>query len=870
MSLDSDQPKSSERERAVFVAREHRTAHLSRFLEEALGGQGQVVFVSGEAGSGKTMLIHEFARRAQEAHADLIVASGVCDVFTGVGDPYLPFRDVLNMLAGDVEGAWSAGTITRDHAQRLWQLMPETAATLVEVGSDLLDVFVLAKPLADRLATQSLAPEPTVPVVQAVLAQQRRNPGQSPDQGRLFEEYTEVILALSENRPLVLLLDDLHWADVSSISLLLHLARRIRSRRVLIVGAYRPEELALGPDGGLGGGPHPLEQVIGELKGRHGEIEVQLDQALRTEGRYFIDALLDADPDHLDEDFRQALFRHSRGHALFTVELLRDLQERGDLLLDAQGRWIEGPTLSWETLPARIEGVIEKRFNRLTPDLRGALSVASVEGERFTGEVVARVQAVDERRLVRQFSAELERRHRLVRALDIRRLGSQRLSRYRFRHSLFQQYLYNRLDDVERAMLHEDVGNVLEELYRGQPDEIGAIAGQLAWHFQAAGIADKAIDYRYQAGQEALRLSANLEAIEHFTQGLTLLATLPDSQERVERELALRVALAVPVTAVHGYTSSEAEQEYARAWDLCKRLGDTPQLFATLYGLWRYYALRSELTRSGMLADQLMDLAHTADDDDLLVEAERAAGVNLFHAGDLVSARQHLENGLALYEFDQHHRHAFVYGHDPAVTLLGYLSHTLWLLGYPDQALARVDELLALSQELSHPFSRGHALVWGAAHTYQFRREASLAFEQAEEGLLLASERGFPFWIAGAKILSGWGLAASGNPDDREPGIDRLQQGYAGWLALGTAAGNSYFLGLLADVYLQAGKIEAGLQVVAEALALAEQTGERWWEPELWRLRGELRQAQGAADDDVESDFQQALDLGTPTRGQVA
>ena len=499
---------------------------------------------------------------------------------------------------------------------------------------------------------------------------------------------------------------------------------------------------------------------------------------MRTEGRYFVDALLDANPNHLDEDFRQALFRHSRGHALFTVELLRDLQERGDLLLDAQGRWIEGPTLSWKTLPARIEGVIEKRVNRLTPELREALNVASVEGERFTGEVVARVQAVDERRLVRQFSAELERRHRLVRALDIRRLGSQRLSRYRFRHSLFQQYLYNRLDDVERAMLHEDVGNVLEALYRDQPEEMGAVAGQLAWHFQAAGIADKAIDYRYRAGQEALRLSANLEAIEHFTQGLTLLATLPDTQERVQRELALRVALAVPVTAVHGYTSSEAEQEYARAWDLCKLMGDTPQLFTALYGLWRYYVLRSELTRSGMLADQLMDLAHTAGDGDLLVEAERAVGVNLFHAGELISAREHLEAGLALYDFDQHHRHAFVYGHDPAVTLLGYLSHTLWLLGYPDQALARVDELLALSQELLHPFSRGHALVWGAAHTHQFRREASLAFERAEEGLLLASERGFPFWVAGAQILSGWGLAADDQSNDRVTGIDRLQQGY--------------------------------------------------------------------------------------------
>ena len=549
-----------------------------------------MIFVSGEAGSGKTMLLHEFVRRAQAAHNDLVVASGICDVFTGVGDPYLPFRDVLNMLAGDIEGAWSAGTITRDHARRLWQLMPKTADTLLAVGSDLLDVFVLAKPLADRLAMQGAATET---VVQAVHAQRQHNLGQGPDQGRLFEEYTEVMRTLSEHRPLVLLLDDLHWADISSISLLLHLARRIRNQRVLIVGAYRPEEFALGLHGGPQDHPHPLEQVIGELKGRHGEIEIHLDQALRTEGRYFVDALLDADPNRLDEDFRQSLFRHSRGHALFTVELLRDLQERGDLLQDAQGRWVEGPTLSWETLPARIEGVIEKRISRLPTELREALTVASVEGERFTSEVVARVQTIDERWLIRRFSTELEKRHHLVRALDVRHLGSQRFSRYRFRHSLFQQYLYNQLDDVERAMLHEEVGNVLEALHQNQPDEIGQVAGQLAWHFQEAGIAAKAIDYRYQAGQEALRVSANLEAIEHFAQGLSMLVSLPDTQERAQRELALRVALAVPVTAVHGYTSQEAEKEYARAWDLCKQVGDTPQLFTALYGLWRYYALRA-------------------------------------------------------------------------------------------------------------------------------------------------------------------------------------------------------------------------------------------------------------------------------------
>ena len=242
-----------------------------------------------------------------------------------------------------------------------------------------------------------------------------------------------------------------------------------------------------------------------------------------------------------------------------------------------------------------------------------------------------------------------------------------------------------------------------------------------------------------------------------------------------------------------------------------------------------------------------------------MVEAERAFGVDLFHAGELTAARDHLESGLALYEFDQHHRHAFVYGHDPAISLLGYLSHTLWLLGYPDQALARTEELLTLSQRLSHPFSHGHALVWGAAQTHQFRREARLALERAEAGLALATERGFPFWVAGAQILSGWGLAVGPHSVEREQGIDRLRQGYAGWRAMGTAAGASYFLGLLADVYLQAGMLDAGLQAVADAFALIDRTDERWWEAELWRLQGELRQAQDPTNDAVESDFLEAL-----------
>ncbi|NIP16737.1 MAG: AAA family ATPase, partial [Xanthomonadales bacterium] len=231
------------------------------------------------------------------------------------------------------------------------------------------------------------------------------------EQSRIFEQYTKVLNALAAKRPLMLVVDDLQWADVSSVSLLFHLGRRMGQSRILIIGTYRPEDVALG----RAGEPHPLEGVASEFKRYFGDIWVDLSQAAGTEGRQFVDALLDTEPNQLGEAFRQELWQRTEGHALFTVELLRDMRERADLVRDEEGQWIEGPALDWGALPARVEGVIEKRIGRLEAELREVLTVASVEGEGFTAQVVARVQEIRERQLLRELSRELEKRHRLVR-----------------------------------------------------------------------------------------------------------------------------------------------------------------------------------------------------------------------------------------------------------------------------------------------------------------------------------------------------------------------------------------------------------------------------------------------------------------------
>ena len=752
------------RPREPFVGRDPQLRRLDRFLEAALAGQGQVAFVSGEAGWGKTRLLAEFSHRAQEEHGDLIVASGVCTAVTETGDPYLPFREILRMLTADVEQAWAAGHVTQPHALRLWQSFPLVIRALVRHGPQLIDTFVPARSLLRRAAAhESVEPDRLKQLQRAIVRTQARRQAAGVDQEGIFDQVTEVLLAVAQDQPLLLTLDDLHWADSSSIGLLFHLSRQIADSRILVLSAYRPEDISLGRQAGQ----RPLASVLAELKRVFGNVWVELDQG---EGRRFVDALLDSEPNRLGQAFRARLAQYTKGHPLFTVEMLRDMEEQGYLYQDEDGRWVESPAITWDTLPRRVEGVIERRVSRLDAELRGALVTASVEGEEFTAEVVARVRRTGENKMVALLSQELAREHHLVGARGVRQLGEKRISRYRFGHNLFQKYLYDGLDPVERVYLHEGVGHALEELYQGQT---GEVALELARHFQKAGRPDKTVAYLEQAGDAAARVYANVEAIAHYRQALDLARQIGakakdvtslcmhlgralelDSQfapalavyEEMQRlagqygdrsmelaSLRAQVTIQAVPTAIHNPAQAQVLGE--RALDLARDLSDPAAESQILWSLALAYFFDHDLERAIECGERSLALAREQDLREQMAQTLNDLGsFPHMYSGQIKSAIEALREAEQLWrEMDNLPMLA---------DSLASLATAHLFAGEFAQAVSLAELAYEISQSIGNLWGQSYS-TWKVGLAHWERGDVSAAIATMEESIHLAEMANF-------------------------------------------------------------------------------------------------------------------------------
>jgi predicted ATPase/DNA-binding SARP family transcriptional activator len=470
----------------VFVAREREMARLAAHLGSAASGKGCVVFIVGEAGAGKTSLMAEFAARAQAENQILVAAAGSCQAVAGIADPFLPFREIVAMLTGGWQGPWLRGELPVRHARRLQEFAPRAREVFAALAPDLAGI---------------ITPAYTSP----------RNSARSLSQPQVFDLMAQALRALAKESPLLLLLDDLQWVDAASANLLFYLGRRLSNSAVMIVGAYRPSEIL------LPGANHSLAPVVQELARHRGDIEIDLDSQTPEEGRSFVDAFLDREANRLDATFREAVFRRTRGNPLFTVELLRVLQEQQAIQQDAHGAWRAVEDLSWDVLPARVEAAIARRFDRLPEKLRQMLKVASVEGESFSLEILAQLLSMDIRRMLHLFSHELDQRYRLIHEQGTARLGSATVTRYQFRHNLFQQYLYGRLSAAERRYWHARVAAALEEWGKEGLDDL---AGTLARHLLSAGDSVRAVPYLIRTGDVARRRVAIEEAAQFYQSAL--------------------------------------------------------------------------------------------------------------------------------------------------------------------------------------------------------------------------------------------------------------------------------------------------------------------------------------------------------------
>jgi predicted ATPase len=467
-------------------------------------------------------------------------------------------------------------------------------------------------------------------------------------------------------------------------------------------------------------------------------------------------------------------------------------------------------------------------------------------GRQFAYDLLHAVSQLDEATLQRELK-------RLADAELVYQRGLPPQAHYIFKHALIQDAAYESLLRSTRQQYHHRIAQVLEaqfpETTEGQPE-------LLARHYTEAGLTASAVAYWQQAGQQASDRSAHLEAVSHLTIGIELLKSLPETPAHTQQTLALHVALGAALQMAKGFAVPEAEHAYSRAYTLCQQVGETPELVSVLVGLWRFYAMRSQLHTAREIGETLLRLAHHADDPALAVLAHYTLGATWLYLGALPAARPHLEEGLARYTPDQHRALAFHMGLDPGVACRAYAAGTLWVLGYPEQALARLHEALALAHELSHPYSL--AWAWGlVAVVSQCHRDVLAVHEHAEAAVALATEQGSPHWAAQGTSLRGWALAMQGQGEE---GLAQVRQGIAALRATGAALTVPYLYTLLAEVSHHLGHPQDGLQALAEAHSLMEQHEERWWEAEVCRLRGILLlQQPGTPQAEAEVWLQRAL-----------
>jgi predicted ATPase len=768
----------------TLVGRDAELARLHALFEAATGGRRRLVFVTGEAGIGKTALLDTFLSRL-DAGDGVRIGHGQCVEQYGTGEAYLPVLEALARMARDPRG----DVIVR----ALRQYAPSWLAQLPALLTD-----------------QDLEPV------------RRRTQGTTRD--RMLRELAETLDVVSADVPLILVLEDLHWSDSATVDLLAMLARRRDPARVLILATYRPADLAVGP--------HPLKPVKQDLQAHGDADEVALDFLTELAvGQYLAGRFPSAS---FAPDLTRFLHRNTSGNPLFLVNVVDHLIARGHVR-DVDGRWeLSGPIDDIASdVPDTLWQLVEKQIDRLTPEEQAILAMASVAGAEFSA-ALATVEGMDAH-ATEACCAAMARRGQFLRAIGATEWPDGTVAgRYAFIHALYRKVLYARVSIGHQVGLHLRIGARLELAHGRQAAEI---AGELAMHFERGRDFERAVQYRRQAADNALRHHAYREAATHATRALEHLESIPETATptRTHEELSLWMALGTALLVTKGYGTSDAERAFTRAYELSRRMDDTPELAFALAGLFRFFFVRAKFDTAGELAQQVLRLAETRDPS-LLAVAHGLIGLPLVAIGDYVAARTHLAQSAALYDFERHGGIAPQHGDDPGVTSLAFLAVTEWFLGYPDRALERSRECLALAERIAMPFSVAFATSF-AAWVHVRRGEASSALARSDAAIALASEQGFGFLLAEASIFRGWALAEQGNV---EAGLEQMHHGLDLHRTGGARNGRSAHLALLAEAYGKAKRAEDGLRMVAEGLASNAETGERSYDAELYRVEGEL------------------------------
>jgi class 3 adenylate cyclase/tetratricopeptide (TPR) repeat protein len=794
-----------------FIGRDDELRLLMTRWERALQGEGQVVLISGEGGIGKSRLVQCF--RQQIAGKPYHWVEGMASPFFQ-NTPFYPVAGIFPELqAGYQKVSGHVSGIALQQGQRRPTGLFGTNRTNGHSGNGALSGKEGKKEQPERLA-QSQQLSLTRELALAVIAFNLSTPaGRSasplPERRRLLSTLVELAVCVAQVVPLVIAIEDLHWADPSTLELLQLLAEQGASTPLLLLCTARPEFRFQWPRQ-----THYTQVTLRPLSAYNARVIVQQVAVQRA----------------LTEETTRTVVKRTGGVPLFIEELTRAVIESGDV--EHAGREI----------PATLHDSLMARLDQLGA-ARGTLQLGAVLGIDFTYELLHAVTLLNEDELQRHLLA-------LTEAELLYGHGLAPDASYQFKHALIRDAAYEALLKSRRRELHTHVAQIIEERF---PEQAASHPEILAYHCTEAGLIAKAVRYWRKAGQKASERSANAEAIVHLTKGIELIGTLPPNADIKLEEIRLQTSLINPLIATKGYTAPEVERACTRARALCHELGDPPQLFTVFGGLFAVYHNSGKFRAASEIVAQMLSWAETMRDSRRLMWSYYSLGVNSEAQGKLPNARTYLERSLALHDAGQRGSYGFV--QDPNVTGSGLLAHVLHALGYPDQAIEKSQKALSDARELREPYTLAWAIDAIAA-LYVRRGEYLRGRELANELIAICTEHGFLPFSAEGHVWCGLALVQEGRGDE---GIARILQGLTTGV---TAIQHRLFELYLAIAYWQMDRAKEGLSIVESSLAQMSDQSEAYnTMPDLYRLKGELLLMQDAVEVEVEQFLQRAIEI---------
>jgi predicted ATPase len=685
--------------------------------------------------------------------------------------------------------------------------------------------------LEAALAQQSLPPDEAVPLYAELMSLSLPEGRYAPLDLSAKQKREQTFYALSgwlleeaERRPVLQVWEDMHWADPTTQEFLALYIEQSPTVSILNILTYRPD---FAP-------PWPMRSHM---------TPITLNRLERPE----VGAIIahQAGGKAVPVEVIEHIIGKSDGVPLFVEELTKTILQ-SDYLREEAERYTLIGSLDEVAIPATLQDSLMARLDRM-PRVRELAQLGAVLGREFAYEMLQALAEIEEPMLRDGLG-------QLVDAELLYQRGRAPRAKYIFKHALIQDAAYESLLKRTRQRHHRQVAALMEERF---PETVATHPELVAHHFTEAGDATHAVQYWRSAGERARRLSANLEAIAYLTKGIAMLHELPDDEERAREELALQASLGHANIVARGHGAAGAEAAYARALELCGQLGDVAELAPTLFGLWRYYVVARPLDETNDVARRLRALAEDKRDTELHVIAHYALGYTALCMANLGDARTNLEQGIARYLPAQRSAEIYRTGQDPGVACRAYLGMTDWLLGYPERAQSRIRECVELAEELEDAFSLAYALCFPGAIVSETCGSDSNTV--VERGLDVAAEGGFSLWVAFGKVHQ---RSLRFEDQRSESALDTLRESVVAIPQMGVHINTPYYMTLLARAYRQAGRIDDGLEILEDARASLEARGERWWEAEIQRLRGELllsRSAENATD--AEFCFKQALEI---------